>query len=227
MIFLAGMPVLIPLITALAVLSMVEDFGGVLTGVFTFIILFICFISMFISLGLDSTPGIEMIFASLPIKKTAIVRARYLSSSLFVLFNFSLVVLTVIAVKQSSDIPSHLVSIFLTGRGILCMAALFLLLISLILPFYFKYGPGRGVVAALLFQAGLALIVPAVKFVLHLFGGEIILDIGFIFDQLQLLLTWILSLRPFIAYILVIGSILFIVTFSTIISGYFYTKRDL
>ena len=78
--FLIGVVILIPFITLIAMWAMMDDFGGVIIGVLTFVVMILCIASSFIFMGVDSAFQAEMIYASLPIKRSKIVLASYLSS---------------------------------------------------------------------------------------------------------------------------------------------------
>lgn len=226
-IILAGMLFMVPFITTLATLAMTEDFGGIVIGVFALITIILSLLSTFISLGMESSTNAEMTYASLPITRAAIVCARYLSAALFILLNFSLIVVTsLISVHVINVVDPVLTSLF-TVRGFICVFSFLLLLLSLLLPFYFKFGAGRGVTAGLLFQIGIVLLVPVIKFIINLFSGIIHLDLNSIIRFLYSSLSWIFGLRPVFAYLFAIGTIAVILLLSAALSVRFYNRRDL
>ncbi|HEX9975263.1 MAG TPA: ABC-2 transporter permease, partial [bacterium] len=127
--FLIGVVILIPFITMIAMWAMMDDFGGVIIGIFTFIVMVLCIASSFIFLSVDTTYKAEMIYASLPIKRSKIVIARYLSSFILTTGSFSLAVLSCFSMVYIFNHTDPAFKIILSFRGIISMISfLFMIL---------------------------------------------------------------------------------------------------
>lgn len=226
-IFLIGVVILIPFITLIAMWAMMDDFGGVIIGVFTFIVMVLCIASSFIFLGVANVYKAEMIYASLPIKRSRIVFARYLSSFQLMGGSFSLAVLSCLSMVYIFNETDTAFNIILSFRGIISMLSLLFVVLSFIFPFIFKFGSGKGVTAALITQIGLMIAVPVVKFVINALQGILAFDFAFFNRMLHTAIKWIVGLSAFQAYLLLLGIVSFVILVSIGLSVRFYNRMDL
>ena len=225
--FLIGVALVIPFITLIAMWAMMDDFGGVIIGVLTFIVMILCIASSFIFLGVDSAFQAEMIYASLPIKRSKIVLARYLSSFILTTASFSLAVLSCFSMVYIFNETDPAFNIILSFRGIIAMLSFLFMILSFIFPFIFKFGPGKGITAALVTQIGLMIAVPAIKFVLKALQGILAFDFAFFNRMLHSAIKWIVGLTAFQAYLLIFGIVTFVILVSIGLSVRFYNRMDL
>jgi len=225
--YLIGVVLIIPFITLIAMWAMMDDFGGVIIGVFTFIVMVLCIASSFIFLGVDSAYQAEMIYASLPIKRSRIVFACYLSSFILTAGSFGLAVFSCFSMVYIFNETDPAFNIILSFRGIIAMLSFLFMILSFIFPFIFKFGPGKGVTAALVTQISLIIAVPLIKFVLKALQGILAFDFAFFNRMLHSAIQWIVGLTAFQAYLLIFGIFSFVILFSIGLSVRFYNRMDL
>lgn len=225
--FLIGVVLIIPFISMIALWAMMDDFGGVIIGVFTFIVMAVCIASSFIFLAVDTTYKAEMIYASLPIKRSRIVLARYLSSFMLMTGSFSLVVLSCLSMVYIFGHTDPAFKIILSFRGIIAMLSFLFMILCFIFPFIFKFGAGKGVTAALIVQVSLMIAVPVIKFVLKALQGILAFDFAFFNRMLQTTIQWMIGLTRFQAYALIFGVVAMVILVSIGLSVRFYNRRDI
>jgi hypothetical protein len=225
--FLIGVVLIIPFISMIAMWAMMDDFGGVIIGVFTFIVIILCIASSFIFLGVDTTYKAEMIYASLPIKRSKIVLAHYLSSFMLTTGSFSLAVLSCFSMVYIFNHIDPAFDIILSLRGIIAMLSFLFMILSFIFPFIFKFGAGKGIMAALITQISLMIAVPVIKFVLKALQGILAFDFAFFNRMLHSAIKWLVGLTTFHAYVLIFGIVSFVILVSIGLSVRFYKKMDL
>lgn len=226
-IFLLGIAILIPFITTMAIWAMMDDFGGLIIGVFTFITIGLCIASSFIFTGIDTASNADMIYASLPIKRSTIVYARYSSSMLITTTSFMLVILTCLSSVYIFNKADPAFELLLSLRGIISMITFLLLILSFILPFVFKFAFGKGITAALITQICFVISVPVFKFLMKALYGIWEFDITFFTKLLDDILKWIIELQAVYAYLLIFTIVSIIIFISIILSVRFYNRRDL
>ena len=224
---LIGVILIIPFITLIAMWAMMDDFGGVIIGVFTFIVMILCIASSFIFMGVDSAFQAEMIYASLPIKRSKIVLARYLSSFMLTTGSFGLAVLSCFSMVYIFNETDPAFKIILSFRGIIAMLSFLFMILSFIFPFIFKFGPGKGVTAALITQISLMIAFPLAKFVLKALQGIFAFDFAFFNRMLHSAIKWIVGLSAFQAYLMIFGIVSLVILVSIGLSIRFYNRMDL
>jgi len=107
------------------------------------------------------------------------------------------------------------------------MLSFLFMILSFIFPFIFKFGPGKGVTAALVTQISLIIAVPLIKFVLKALQGILAFDFAFFNRMLHSAIQWIVGLTAFQAYLLIFGIFSFVILFSIGLSVRFYNRMDL
>jgi ABC-type transport system involved in multi-copper enzyme maturation permease subunit len=225
--FLLGVVIFAPFITWMEIWAMIDDFGGLILGIFTFITMLMCIASAFIFMAVDSSPNTDMIFASLPVKRSTIVAARYLTSYTLMLSCYLIIVLTCFSAVYLFNKSDQAFNILLSLRGLASMSLFLIFILSFILPFVFKYGSGKGFTTALITQIVLVIFIPIAKFVLNVLNGIFEFDIALFSRLLNSTLRWLIALPAYQAYILITLFIILIITISLKLSIRFYYKRDL
>jgi len=206
---------------------MLDGFDGIVVGFFTFITIVLCVFSSFVFIIMDTTSRMEIIYASLPLSRVIIVPARYASSFILLALSMGLVILTMLTAVHLFGKNDPVFEIILSLRGILTFAVFMLFIISFIMPFMFKFGSGRGTIAALITQLIFLLIVPLAEFLFDALKGILNFDITWIMSILKSFLEWIISLSAVSAYLLLFTIITTVILISISLSMRFYKKLDL
>ncbi|MBN2091819.1 ABC-2 transporter permease [candidate division KSB1 bacterium] len=225
--FLIGVVLIIPFITTITIFAMLDDFGGLILGVFTFIVVALCVASAFIFLSVDTIYNADMIYASLPIKRALIVLARYLSSFMLTAGSYSLALLSCYVAVNLFDKNDTAFEIILSWRGLLSMLIFMFLILSFMFPFIFKFGTGKGTMAALITQISLVLIIPLIKFIMKALSGIFDFDFAFFSRIFYKSIQWLMQLEKFQVYLLLIGIFLSVILISISLSIRFFNHRDL
>ena len=118
-IFLAVIAVVIPFLTVMSVVTMIDTFGGLVLGFFIPMIIVLCVGSSFIFIGIDAVYDADTIYASLPVKKSKIIYARYFTSFIMILFSFTLIALTSLVSLHLFHKTDPLLMLFFSIRGII------------------------------------------------------------------------------------------------------------
>ena len=225
--FLFGIIILAPFITWMEIWAMIDDFGGLILGIFTLITMILCIASAFIFMAVDSSPNTDMIYASLPVKRSTIVAARYITSYMMMLICFLIIILTCFSSVYLFNKSDQAFNILLSLRGIASMSLFLIFILSFILPFVFTFGAGKGFTVALIVQIILVISLPLIKFIFNLVSGIFEFDIALFSRFLKSTLRWIIALPAYQAYILIIFIIIIVITISLKLSIRFYYRRDL
>lgn len=225
--FLIGVVLIIPFITTIAIFAMLDDFGGLILGVFTFIVVMLCSASAFIFLGVDSTFNTDMIYASLPIKRYIIVLARYGSAFFLTSGSYGLALISCYVAVNFFGQYDPAFEIILSWRGILSLLIFLFLILAFIFPFIFRFGPGKGIAAAIVTQIGLTLLVPVTKFILNALKGIFHFDLAFFSRIFQNGIRWLMQLEKYQVYLLLMGIFATILLISVCLSIRFFNRKDL
>lgn len=226
-IFLLGIAIIIPFMTSMGIAVMIKDFGGIIVGIFTFIIAAMCIGASFIFIAIDTSFGTEVTYASLPMKRSTIVVARYISSIIITMSGFCLVILVCLSLINIFNLSDPAFRLILSSRGITSMISFLLVILTIMLPFIFKFGPGKGVIAALILQISLVIISPLYNFLMNVLNDIWDFDIAYFYNLLHNILNWIMTLPAIYAYLFVISILLTCYVISIFLSIRFYNKRDL
>ena len=226
---LIGTSIIIPFLTFISLMAMMDDFGGIVLGFFTFLILFICTTASLLFIFVDSTSNTEMTFASLPIERKIIVAAKYYSSLILTILNFGLVVITVWFVSSFSADPESdkAFQVLLSLPGIISMLMLLLTIQIFIFPFIFKFGSGKGVQTALIAIILLTMMDTIVRFIANGIIGYFKVDFSFIIDLFNSSILFINQLSSIELYSFLLAVFLIIISVSLLLSQKFYSLRDL
>lgn len=222
-----GMLFLIPFITIITTWAMLDDFGGIIIGVFMLIVTVLSLVPPILSLNIDATHKADSLFAGLPLDRYTIVLARYITSILLCTLAYTLVILSCLIVVYIFGGRDPFFDVILSIRGIMGIVTFMFVLLFFILPFLMRYGSGRGFTMAIFFQLGLILAMPVVKFVIKAMSGIFHFDIGFFARLLESVLRWIMGLNTLQASLVIASYTSLIFLTSLILSIRFYYKRDL
>ena len=226
-VFLIGIVLLVPFISSIAIWAMLDDFGGLIVGIFTILTVGICIGSAFLFIGIDSAYNAEMIFVSLPIERSTIIISHYLSSFLMIIFSLSIVIFSCLSSIHIFGKPDPAFDILLSTRGIFSMIVFLFFILCFTLPFIFIFGSGKGMMVALFTQLGIMLFWPILKFLFKAISGVFSFDLDYFNRLLQSTITWLLGLSALKAYFLLFFIVTFVVSLSILLSIIFYKKRDL
>lgn len=229
LVILPGVLIVVPFLSSISLLAMMDNFGGIVLVFFTLLTLFICTTASLMFIFVDSTSITEMTFASLPIERSLIVKSKYYSSSILILVSFTLLVITAWIVSFSSIDPEseRAFEIILSFRGIISMLLVLFAIQAFMFPFIFKYGSGRGSQTAIFSILLITLLDPVVRSLSNLIEGYFRLDFSFITDLFDSTMDYITHLSSIEVYSLIIMIFLIITTISIVLSQKFYSTRDL
>ncbi len=171
-------------------------------------------------LFIDEFYQMHAVFASLPVTRNQIIRARYLS--VFLQISIALII-HIAGIQVASlflDISAYRSLEILFRPGLwLSILGLLLLFISFSYPFYFKFGMLKG-----------NLIIGIIFFSMMVLGivGSILFRIHFnIVKHLQAAINWMAAQPTFIILFLLTGFFLFMMGSSIGLSAKFYKNKDL
>lgn len=226
-IFLAVIAVVIPFLTVMSVVTMIDTFGGLVLGFFIPMIIVICVGSSFIFIGIDAAFNADTIYASLPVKKSTIIYARYFTSFIMILFSFTLIAFTSLVSLHLFHKTDPLLMLFLSIRGIIGTILFLLFILIFYLPFIFKFGPGKGMSVALIAQIGLVLIVPVGKFTLKALQGVLAFDLVFFTGLFDAIRKWVMGLSTNGIYLFIFTLLLVLTLISMGLSTRLYKKKEI
>jgi len=225
-VFLIGIVLLIPFLSSIAIWAMLDDFGGLIVGVFTLLTVGICIVSAFLFIGIDSAHNADKIFVSLPIERSTIIISHYFSSFLMIIFSLSIVIFSCLSSIHIFDKPDPAFDILLSARGILGMIVFLFFILCFMFPFVLKFGSGKGMTVALFTQIGIMLFWPILKFLFKAISGVFSFDLDFFNRLLQSTIKWLIGLSALKAYFLLFFIVVFVTSLSISLSILFYKKRD-
>ncbi|MBN2355006.1 ABC-2 transporter permease [candidate division KSB1 bacterium] len=226
-VFMPAVFVAIAFLSYIALWVMMDDFGGILLGFFTLLAIGLCTASSFLFIAIDHADKAELLYASLPIRKVAVVTARYVTSIMMLLLNFAIIKGVIHSAGYFSggvDPDFALLGGWRWAVGIFC---LMILILGYYLPFIFLFGAGRGARAALIVQVALLFAPPFFRFLLRLFEGVIVFDWGYFVELFRILMQWIAGLSKLEAILLLVLFMLGSMIISWALSVVFYKKLDL
>ncbi|MFC1556056.1 ABC-2 transporter permease, partial [candidate division KSB1 bacterium] len=189
--FFPAIVTFIPFLTTLMIFAMIDDFGGVIVGIFFFVVIALCMISSFLFIMIDSTQNADMVFASLPVRRSEIVLARYISSSLMSLFSYSVVLFTCFFAVHVFHQTDPFLDIILSFRGIAGVITYLLFMLAFMLPFILTFGVGKGMIVSISTVIGLQYCIPFIKSVLKAVSGSVEFDLSFINEAIKQAFIWL------------------------------------
>jgi len=226
-IYLLIVPFVIPFLTMMAIWAMLDDFGGLVVGFFTFLAMGLCIASSLLVFGIDASQGAEVIYVSLPVKRSTIVYARYCFTYLISISAFFIVLLTCLAAVHVFRLWDPAFDLLLSVRGVWSMVYSLLLVLSFLLPFIFKFGPDKGLIVFLFTGVGMGILIIIFDSVFVALDGTVVLDIGLFHTMFDTLLRQIKSLKSTAVYSSMLLALIVIIGISSLLSVHFYRQRDL
>ncbi|OGD26293.1 MAG: hypothetical protein A2Y56_13340 [Candidatus Aminicenantes bacterium RBG_13_63_10] len=109
--------------------------------------LVICFLLVLAMPIVEDKWGLESFLCSLPVKRSAVVGARYLSAGLTLLVCLAVYLSTAPLLAKLFSIEATQPDIFLTPAGALAFLLPMIFVLSLFLPLYFRLGLSKGFLA--------------------------------------------------------------------------------
>jgi hypothetical protein len=207
-VFIAVMGLVISFLTLMAIVTMLDEFGGLVLGFYIPMVIILCMCASYLFLVIDEAFQTDALMASLPIPKWKIVGGRYVSSSLMILFSFSLIALVSHVSQFIAQKKDPVLKLILSIEGMIGMVMILLLFLVFYLPFIIKFGLAKGVGVGLIVQFCLLLIFPAGKFILKALGGVVNFDLSFfttLFDNIGRWVTGLSDIGTFVLMIVVLG----------------------
>jgi hypothetical protein len=107
------------------------------------------------------------------------------------------------------------------------MISFLLVILAFMFPFTFKFGPGKGAIAALIVQIGVVLLVPLFGFIKNALSDVWNFDILFFYKLLLEILIWIAALPAIYAYLFTFSIVFMFTMVSIVLSVRCYNRRDL
>lgn len=132
---------------------MLDDGGSIFAGVYMIVVLMSCMSLSLLFIKVDDVFNANQIYASLPVHRSAIVIARYITSIFLIILGLLVAILAFSPAQyfQQSFNDPVLQYIYQPEIWIALFVAL-IILVSFTFPFYFRFGLGRGIVALIIFQ---------------------------------------------------------------------------
>lgn len=225
--YILSMIFIIPFITGLAIMAMVSDFGGVITGIFILILVALCAGSGFIFFFADGDCNGEMLFASLPIKRSKIVIARYISSFLLAAVGFGLALGIMLIADIVFNVDDPVLNVMLSGRGILGLISAIMIVVSYGLPFLYKYKNGNLILKAALFPVVIALLIQLINLIVAAIKGIWKIDLEYLTHIVNNIRDWILGQSLTYPYLSILIPLILIITLSVCLAIRFFQKREI
>lgn len=168
----------------------------------------------------DEMNDIEPMAASLPVKRGAIVNARYLASTLVILMAFMVHLLAIVPAALLRGGLDH-IGLGLVYHPALWVIALIILLLSnsFSFPLYFRFGLTRGMVVLAVVQV--LLVALAITLAINFVDKD-----GF-FQRFEELIGWVSAQNALLLITPIIGGAFLVMAVSARLSVKLYNTRDL
>jgi hypothetical protein len=225
--YLIGATFAIPFLTMIAILTMVDHFGGLVVGAFTMIVIIESIYPALLFILVDSSSGADKIFASMPVKRSTIVLSRYSESIIQLIYNFTLVILTCLSAIYIFQVRDEMLTKMITFNGIFAIFLFLIFILTIIFPFMFKSGVGGGLLKATISLVILFILLPAADYVLYLLQDYITFDPDFFLLLADKFITWLKTQPAYIINLLPIVTVLITLSLSILLSIRFYNKLDI
>ncbi len=225
--YLLGLLLLIPFVSSLGLIMMIEYFGGIELGIFVLLTVILCLFSSLIFINIDASSRADELLLSLPIKRSVIVYSRYITSFLMAGFGLLLIYLTCLIFGHIVRVQDQYLDIILNYHGMILISVLVSMVLLAVLPLFIKYGGGKGSGVAF-FSIAFILLLPALsKLIMKAFKGKISFDFSVLFRLVDTLVIWLADLSQLVLYLLLIGIIAVSLIISSRLSISFYKKRNI
>jgi hypothetical protein len=225
--FLFGILILISFIMHMLIWTMMDHFGGVIIPVTTLIVSVFCIASSFLFIIIDDTYKTSVIFASLPIRRSRIVCARYATCMLMTAYAFAIAIASCFSMIHIFGEYDPAFMILLSPAVMVGMLSFLFIVLSLFLPFIFTFGVSKGSAIALGTFLSMQVLASIATFVLKAFKGLIVIDVSLFVKCFNSCVNWIISLETSTTCVLLGSVVLAIIIFSLGLSICFYKKLDL
>jgi len=137
--FVFSVFIYIPFIVSIMIMAMLDDFAGIVTSFFLLMLIALCTASGYVFSFNEALHNGEQLFASLPLTRTRLVLARYLSSLLLAGLAWFAGIGTMFAAVRIFDVHDPVLDILISSRGAVGLFSVIVILISYGLPFYYRY----------------------------------------------------------------------------------------
>lgn len=225
--YLLGLLLLIPFVISLGLIMMIKYFGGIEPGIFALLTVILCLLSSLIFINIDSSCRADELLMSLPIERSVIVYSRYITSFLMSVFCLLIIYLTCLIFSHIVMVQDQCLDIILDYHGIILISFLVSMVMLGVLPFFIKYGGGKGSGVAF-FSIAFILLLPALsKLLMKALKGVISFDFNLFFRMVNNLVIWLADLHQLVLYLLITGIIAGSLSISSRLSIRFYNKRNI
>jgi len=225
--YILGIVVIIPFVTGVAIMAMISDYGRIFAGLLLLILIGLCTLSGFLFIAIDSDCDREALFVSLPLARSTLVIARYLSSFLLATCGLGIALLTVLIAITFFGIHDPVLKMMISGSGIVGLLSVILIGVSYGLPFFFKYSSGTSMFRAALFPLALVLALQLLYHAVIFLNGNRELDLSYLTDMLNGLRDWILGQGVISIWITPLIPLVIFISLSLLSSIRFYNKKEL
>lgn len=200
--------------------AMLDDGGNVMAGLYLVVVIMSCMFLSLLFIKIDDIFNTDEIYASLPVNRSAIVIARYVSSVTQIILILILAATAAYPALYFQERLSDPAMQLLAEPAIwMILFVVVTLLISFTFPFYFKYGLGKGMVALMIFQFSI--------FGLGYFAYLMIPSDSFLHNWFDYAGDYLSTISPYWLGVAVLALIASFITGSVFLSCKFYKQFDL
>ena len=225
--YLLAMLLMVPFVTSMALLTMMDYFNGIVLGVFAILSIILSVFSSLMFINIDTVSRADELLKSLPVKKSTLVYSSFVSSFFMELLCIVLIYLTCLFFVYVIKSEDQYLSLIISYRGILIAIFGISMILLTILPFIFKYGGGKGggivfigLIIVLLLPSLFNLLITALK-------DHIQFDFDVITNAITDLLRYLSNLHMLYIYLMIAGIFGITVFISIRLSVRFYKRRNL
>ncbi|MBN1999999.1 ABC-2 transporter permease [candidate division KSB1 bacterium] len=225
-IYLPVIIVLIPFVCLMVIWTMMDNLGFHM-GIFIVLATVLILVSSFLFVGINSASQSDALFVSLPVPRYKIVIARYTSTLMLLAGVWLLVIMTCFAaVNVFAKSPEEMIFL-LKPAGLAGLFLLPFLIIAVILPFFFRFDPGKGFIAFISFQIAFMLLVDILRYLQSVLKGSLHFDLFYLLSFIRDVLNWVLGLPAIIMYAFaILVPALFMFT-SMVVSIFLFRTKEL
>lgn len=218
---------LVPFITSMEILSMVDYFDGIILGVFAILSIIMSIFCSLIFINIDITNRGDELLKSLPINKSIIIYARFITSFLLEISCLLLIYLTSLFFARVINIEDEYLELIINYRGIIIALFGISMILLTMLPLLFKFGSGKGGGIIYLVLLVILLLPSLSKLLIDLFKNRISFNFDFITEKIKAIINYLSEVNPILIYLCMAGILIFALIISVKLSVRFYKKRNI
>ncbi|MFC2128921.1 ABC-2 transporter permease, partial [Bacteroidota bacterium] len=193
---------LVPFVTSMAILSMIDYFDGIILGVFVILSIIMSIFCSLIFINIDTSNRGDELIKSLPIDKSIIVYSRFITSFFMEISCLLLIYLASLFFDRVINIEDQNLSLIINYRGIIIALFGISMILLTMLPFIFKYGGGKGS-GMIFFSLMFIVLLPSLsKLLLDAFKDSISFNFDFITEKIKDILNYLSEVDPIFIYLI-------------------------